>query len=181
MSPLEFEAIPFVEGAEPLLPSRFSLEEYKEAEARASSGARTISHLVDEAKIERANEAHRMLTNLVAARIRRAGAIPRCNNLVDLAARVKNTPFIFEVKSTNERNARDQIRRGISQLYEYRYLQNAPDAQLVLVIQRPLSSGLAWLSDYLILDRGIRLAWDGDRKNLRCPTSVAEKLHFLVA
>lgn len=51
-----------------------------------------------ETKLERANESHRLLTNLVASRIRSAGGIPRCNDLVDLAARVTGSSFIFEIK-----------------------------------------------------------------------------------
>jgi len=85
------------------------------------------------------------------------------------------------MKSTVATNVRAQVRRGMSQLYEYRYLQNVPDAQLVLVIEQPLNRELAWMSDYLVKDRGILLAWDGDRKHLHCSESQKEALHFLVA
>ena len=100
---------------------------------------------------------------------------------MDLATRVSDTPFIFEMKSTGATNVRAQVRRGISQLYEYRYLQNAPDARLVLVIEQPLNRELSWMSDYLATDRGILLVWDGDRKHLHCTESQRESLRFLVA
>jgi hypothetical protein len=179
--PEDLDAIRFVDDAEPLLPTKFSLLEYRDVQTKASANAGTILHIVDEAKMERANASHTMLTNLVAARIRAAGAIPRYNDLVDLAARISDTSFIFEMKSTGDTNVRDQVRRGISQLYEYRYLQNAPDAQLVLVIEQPLSKEFSWMSDYLVKDRGILLAWDGDRKHLHCSESLRDTLHFLVA
>jgi hypothetical protein len=131
--------------------------------------------------VERSNESHAMLTNLVAGKVRQAGEIPRCNNLVDLAARIGGTPFIFEVKSTTRANARSQVRHGVSQLYEYRYLQNAPDARLVLVLENPLTEQLAWMADYLSRDRGIMLAWDGDRRNLHCANNLRAELSFLVA
>jgi hypothetical protein len=179
--PQGFITIPCVEDAEPLLPRAFALSDYKDVERRASANAGIRSHLVDEAKVERANESHAMLTNLVAAKVRQAGGIPRCNNLVDIAARINGTPFIFEVKSTTPANARSQMRSGISQLYEYRYFQSAPDARLVLVIENPLGAELAWMAEYLGSDRGIMLAWDGDRRRLHCGSNHRAELDFLVA
>jgi hypothetical protein len=107
--------------------------------------------------------------------------MPQRCNLVDLATRISETPFIFEMKSTGATNIRSQVRRGISQLYEYRYLQNAPDAKLVLVIEKPFAKEDAWMHDYLVRDLGILLAWDGDRKHLHCSESQREFLDFLVA
>lgn len=179
--PDDLMVIPFVDDSEPLLPSTFSLAEYQDVQRKAFRNAGTRSHIVDETKIERANESHAMLTNLVAGRIRQVRGIPRSNNFVDLAAKVEGTSFIFEIKSTTVSNARTQVRRGISQLYEYRYLQNVPDAKLVLVIENPLTDELAWMSDYLIQDRNIMLVWDGDRKHLHCSSDLQGVLAFLVA
>jgi hypothetical protein len=100
---------------------------------------------------------------------------------VDLAAKVEATSFIFEMKSTTASNARAQVRRGVSQLYESRYLQNAADAKLVLVVENPLSRELGWMSDYLIHDRDIMLVWDGDRKHFYCTNDLRSALRFLVA
>ena len=174
-------AISFVDDSEPLLPGTFSLSEYQDVYRKAGQNALTISHFVDQTKLDRANDSHAMLTNLVAAKIRAVGGIPRSNDLVDLAARVEGASFIFEMKSTTALNARAQIRRGISQLYEYRYLQSAPAAELVLVIQSPLTDELVWMSDYVIRDRGIMLVWDGDQKHLHCPSDLQDTLRFLVA
>lgn len=179
--PKELPFIAFAADEEPLLPSSFCLSEYVDVAHKAKQNARTIVHLVDELKQERANRMHQVLTNLVASCIRDAGAIPRCNNLIDLAATINDTPFIFEVKSTNKKNTRSQVRRGVSQLYEYRYLQSAPKAQLVLVIENPLAKNMSWITDYLLHDRQILLAWDGDKKHLHCPTSLRPRLDFLVA
>ena len=103
------------------------------------------------------------------------------NDLVDLAARLAGLSFIFEVKSTTAHNARTQIRKGISQLYEYRYLQRAPDAKLVLVVENPLGKDLAWMAEYLVSDRGIFLVWDGDKKHLFCDKNIRPTLEFLFA
>jgi hypothetical protein len=179
--PGHLKTIHFSDDSEPLVPTKFTLKDYQEVQAKLSEKAGAISVMIEEAKLERAKASHGMLTNLVAARLRAAGAIPRCNGLVDLAARVSGASFIFEMKSTGPKNLRSQIRSGISQLYEYRYLQNAPEANLVLVIEKPLSKELAWMSDYLLKDRGIFFCWDGDRRRLHCPQSLTDKLGFLVA
>ncbi|RPI63406.1 MAG: hypothetical protein EHM48_02500 [Planctomycetaceae bacterium] len=179
--PGELSAIPFTYDSEPLIPTSVTLAEYRDVEKRTTANPKTITHIIDETKLERANESHRQLTNLVGRRIRSVGGIPRCNDLVDLAARLTELSYIFEIKSTTDSNARSQIRKGISQLYEYRYLQHAPYARLVLVVEQPLEKDLAWMADYLINDRGIFLVWDGDKKHLYCDSELKKSLKFLVA
>lgn len=93
--------------------------------------------VVDDAARERANESHQMLTDLVAAKIRKAGAIPKRNRFVDLSALLRDDLYLFEMKSTTGGNVHSQIRRAVSQLYEYRYLQQVPTAKLVVVIENP--------------------------------------------
>ncbi len=131
------------------------------------------------AKSKRANKSQIALRNLVASKIRQAGAVPRRNRQVDLVARISQDIFIFKMKSI-ESNIPSQIRSGVSQLYEYRYLQGVPDANLVLVIEKPLSRGLLWLEDYLLHDRGILLVWDGDGDRLHCSDTISDKLQFLL-
>src|SRR5690348_8836181 len=102
---------------------------------------------------KRAEKAHQGLLDLVAAKIRRSGAVPRNNPIVDLAATIKDDDFLFEMKSTTERNVHSQVRKAISQLYEYRYLQNKPSAKLVVVIENPPPSEKRWLLEYVIKGR----------------------------
>lgn len=68
------------------------------------------------------------------------------------------------MKSTTETNARAQVRKGISELYEYRYLENTPDASLVLVVERPLNVVDSWMLEYLETDRDVLLVWDGEER-----------------
>ena len=77
-----------------------------------------------------------------------------------------------------QKNVRDQIRKGMSQLYEYRYLQNNPGATLVLVLDRPLSENVAWMNDYLHTDRQVKLVWDGNN-NLFSTDNTRNELVFL--
>jgi hypothetical protein len=146
---------------QPILPRTGSLTEYMAVETRTNAAKGMITIYKDEAKLERSNTAHKMLINLVAERIVQVGGIAKCNSIIDLATSLDHD-FIFEMKSTTEGNAKAQIRKGISQLYEYRYLQNSTDAELVLVVENPLQPENNWLLDYLEQDRDICLVWDGN-------------------
>jgi len=165
---------------EPLLPSRFDLSEYKAVLTRTTEAEGYISYEIKRAKRDRASRTHNYLTDLVAKKIRKEGCIPKRNIFIDLAAQVERHKFLFEIKSTTEKNAHSQIRRGISQLYEYRYLQAVPDAKLILVIEKPLVPNLKWIADYLIQDRGIYLVWDDDEEHLHAPKSTCDILNFLL-
>jgi hypothetical protein len=164
---------------EPLFPKRYALGEYQSIETRARESKGYINVLIDDAARERAEGAHRMLTNLVAARIRKAGSIPKSNQFVDLSAAMPRGFYLFEMKSTTDKNVHGQIRRAISQLYEYRYLQDLPEAKLVVVIENPPPQEKRWIIDYVVKDRNILIAWDGDRKTLKFPAETIADLGFL--
>lgn len=149
---------------EPLVPNSADLREYKTVQERAIRAGEVIQVMRDQAAFDRANATHTTLLNLVADRLRIGGVIPRNNRLVDLAAFVGDRSFLFEMKSTTNSNARSQVREGLSQLYEYRYLQNLPSATLVLVISDQLASKDSWIQEYLEGDRGVHLIWDGSNQ-----------------
>ncbi|MAN04608.1 MAG: hypothetical protein CMI36_05315 [Owenweeksia sp.] len=170
------DKIEFNNFDEPLLPNANNLNEYTIVQQRATAANESIITYRNSANIDRADNAHRHLVNLTSERIRQAGVIPKYNQFIDLAAHINNTDFIFEMKSTTEANEKSQIRAGLSQLYEYRYLQNKPQAKLVLIIEKPLSRNERWRQEYLEQDREIHLIWDGDntlygseRSNIELP------------
>ena len=162
---------------QPILPKTGSLLEYQTVEERISNANEIITIHKNAASLERANNAHKALVNLVAQRIRTAGGIPKANQFIDLATTLGND-YIFEMKSTTSSNVTSQIRKGISQLYEYRYLENKSDANLILVIENPLTNDNRWMLDYLEVDRKIHLIWDGDNQ-LHGTTHSKDQLGFL--
>lgn len=83
------------------------------------------------------------------------------------------------MKSTTDGNVHSQIRRAISQLYEYRYLQEVPAAKLVIVLESPPPREKRWIVDYVVKDRKLLIAWDGDQKNLKFPSENGAELGFL--
>ncbi|MCG8573913.1 MAG: hypothetical protein MI810_03420 [Flavobacteriales bacterium] len=156
--------IEFDNSDEPLLPNPNDLNEYTTVQQRSSAAQDTIISYRNNTALERADNAHRDLVNLTSERIRNAGALPKFNQLIDLATHINDTDYIFEMKSTTANNEKSQIRAGLSQLYEYRYLQNKPQAKLVLVIENPLSTRELWRQDYLEQDRDVYLVWDGNNE-----------------
>lgn len=163
---------------EPLAPKSADLTEYKTVQERAERAGETIQIFIDQAVRDRANAIHRGLINIVADRLRASGSLPRFNRFVDLASTTENQAYLFEMKSVNSNNYRSQIRSGLSQLYEYRYLQNLPDAKLILVISDPLSKKDAWMHEYLEEDRRIHLVWDGNNQ-LYASKKTKQELSFL--
>ena len=158
--------------------SGWDIGEYQEQAHRVASKQEAIKYYVDCAKRERAVTSHETLVSLMAEHLRQSGAIPKANRYVDLSARWEDDDYLFEMKSTTEDNPHSQIRRGLSQLYEYRYIQNVKEAKLVLVIENPLPKQNQWMEDYLINDRGVLLVWDGNGK-LKCSPEVRKQLEFL--
>lgn len=123
-----------------------------------------VNKLETKAKKERADVAHQDLVRAMANHLLAMNCIPHTNIYVDLYANVGGTDFLFEMKSCTQENLHDQVRLGVAQLYEYRYLQRMPGATLVLVLQSKPSGDNEWLVDYLVQDRGIAVCWleDGE-------------------
>jgi hypothetical protein len=176
--PAEVKLLEFDDDDEPLFPKSYDLAEYENVARKIRERSGKIAYFVDEAKRERANNLHHHLVDLVADRIRAASAIPRQNRLIDLSASVQDEVFLFEMKSTTPDNVREQVRKGISQLYEYRYIQDV-DAKLVLVLDVCPQGEEKWLVDYLVKDRKILVAWDGNDQ-FDCPDELKPELEFLL-
>lgn len=174
-------AVPFVRyesDEEPIFPTRYDLQEYQEQAQRVAGRRHAIAYYVDQAIRERANTSHETLVNLMAERLRQRGVVPKANRYIDLSARWEGSDYLFEMKSTTEDNPHSQIRRGLSQLYEYRYIQNVRDARLVLVIEKPLSKKLGWMESYLVHDRGILLVWNGNGQ-FHCTREATGTMGFM--
>jgi hypothetical protein len=164
---------------EPLSPKKYDLAEYNNVAEKVKQAEGYINAQIDAVAKERADGAHQLLTNIVATKIRNARAIPKQNRYIDLSTVFADELYLFEMKSTTDANVHSQIRKAVSQLYEYRYIQQVPDAKLVVVIENPLAKDKQWLVDYVVNDRALFIVWDGD-KNLHCPDQLKTELKFLV-
>jgi len=162
----------------PVIPKPSELKLFHEVSGRFKDASRVIRFEVDMAKRERASKTHERLRSLLAARIRHCDALPTSNQFIDIATHMGIEDFIIEVKTAGE-DIHGQIRRGVSQLYEYRYIQALPEAKLVLLIEVPLSGKEAWLLDYLVKDRGIYIIWDASDDELFTTDEGKRELPFM--
>ena len=136
------------------------LTPFKEKASASTAAAGIITYTVDDIKHERAGLAHQRLIDKMAANIVSLGSAPTQNSSVDLATELTGHPFLFEMKSATTGNYHSQLRRGLSQLYEYAYLQQLPTAVLCLVTEIPPPAGKGWLLNYLVEDRGVHVCWE---------------------
>jgi len=108
-------------------------------------------------KMEHANQSHKETLAFLRDFLAKRNISVSENKLIDNFCFLSDRPAIFEIKSINEENEREQIRHAISQLYEYRFLHSLFDATLWIVFStRPSSQ---WYIDYLLGDRSINVLW----------------------
>lgn len=109
-------------------------------------------------KRERRNAVHadmviRMCEWLESLKARKVGD----SIFIDLWAEMPNNTFyIFEVKSGGD-GVLEQIRKGLSQLYEYRYRYKDKFDNPILCLVLPECPPLDWMPKYLCKDRNINL------------------------
>jgi hypothetical protein len=134
-------------------------------------------------KMQRRNLTHKELIDKMDAWLRRLGARPKENDHIDLFAKIpRDGSFIFEMKSGGV-SILEQIRKGLSQLYEYRYRYRdtigEPEISLCLVL--PESPPIPWMEDYLVNDRDINICWFNADESPAWPESCAERMSVLAA
>lgn len=120
-------------------------------------------------KRQRSNLTHKIILQQLEDYLSSLGAEPLENEHIDLFAKIPNDgKFIFEVKSVSDDNLLPQTRKGISQLYEYRYRYQEEigyDVKLCLVYPSE-PSVIDWLEDYVCVDREIGIIWFNEHGTL---------------
>jgi len=137
--------------------------------------------LINPALLERANTQHFVLEKMMSEVCRQNGFSVHQTVFIDMLGRKQSASVIFEMKSCTIPNIRGQVRRGISQLLEYRYLYRAEvsDPHLCLVVERKPRGNSAWLMDY-VESLGIHLIWKQDKADaFGCSKTSRERLVLL--
>ena len=128
-----------------------------------------IKSLAAKKKTERANQIHKSTLNILNDYLDSLGYSMNETIHIDGYAEIKSSFAIFEVKSIHKKNEVSQIRHAISQLLEYRYFYEEPDATLWIVLSSKPSDKIdeSYLN-YIRDDRKIKLLWLEDN-NLNGP------------
>jgi hypothetical protein len=125
---------------------------------------------VDSELIEWANLAHWKLVISKSSYLRTEKKAGTSNNKhIDLFAERGEDHIIYEMKSVDPQgtNLEAQVRKAVSQLYEYRYRYHKPNAFLCIVTNYKMPEG-HWLADYLANDRHIAYEWTEDFETFSC-------------
>ena len=116
--------------------------------------------------LDRANLAHQTILQQLIEIFNSRGYETRSSPFVDLFAHNGNRAFLFEVKSTENKNFRPQARKGIAQLLEYEYFgvnKFATDNNLSfgdkykLIVPSRVPSDLGYVEFLNQLDIGVAL------------------------
>jgi hypothetical protein len=143
-------------------PTFSTFRAYREQQPATLSVAQTTAD-PEETRIarERRNNSHRHLTNALSQRLTQMQFNVLNNNRVDLVSESEGARIFFEVKTSDTRTVRAQVRRGVGQLLEYRFLSRGSNHEptiLCLVLEHEPSGGNSWLVEY-VTSIGIEVIW----------------------
>ena len=138
--------------------------------APTTSSTGVIRVDVDAQKRERANLIHWQLIDGKSSFLADRDLEPYANEHVDLFTNDDGDVILYEMKSVDLEgsNLLSQVRKAVSQLYEYRYIYKEPKARLCIVTNHGIANKDDWLLDYLAKDRAIAYEWTEDLANFEC-------------
>jgi hypothetical protein len=157
-------------------------EEYQPPATRSNHQRDASDPEVTKIKRQRSNLSHKIITQKVDEYLRELGAVPYENEHIDLFAQIPSDgSFLFEIKSVSSDNLLSQTRKGLSQLYEYRYryLKEIGENVTLCLVYPKEPNEIEWLQEYLCSDRGISVCWF-ENESLCFPTYCAEKMEHLL-
>lgn len=158
-------------GQEPMTPRRsdpsLSSRQFQPSTPNFTANIATVraaNPLKRRELLEKASVGHAHLLRYMADFLQSRGLTPTEDPFsYDLACINGAVGWIFEAKTCTEANVKDQIRKAIAQLYEYRWRGRAAwptDTKLAIIIDKsPLGLVEDWVFDFLYEDRGILLLW----------------------
>ena len=133
---------------------------------------------------QKSNLIHKIVLDQLHDYLKSKGSQSFENEHIDLySVTPDDVKYVFEVKSINNRNLLSQTRKGVSQLYEYRFRYQdvfGYDVKLFLVYPEE-PKNVPWLQEYLCIDREIGIIWfDGDelRYSEYCEKNIAPLLEL---
>lgn len=143
----------------------------------------TITTTTDPVKLERANYQHFLLEKAVVALCREAGLQTSTNRHIDVLVQNDQESIIFEMKSSGPGAIRAQIRRALSQVFEYRYLYRdhlKAKQHLCIAIERKPRGAQEWFIEYLS-SIGVGLIWKNDDNDfLNCSPAARSAIGHLL-
>jgi hypothetical protein len=129
--------------------------------APASSGKTSATANIDLVERERANKSHHMLEEILVSLAKAQGFAPKTNQNIDVFFETPSGTILAEIKSCTDTNFHSQVRKAVSQLFEYRFTNKSlfsSDIIMLLIVETAPPEEKKWIIDYL-LSLGILIAW----------------------
>jgi len=148
-----------------------------------ASGKDEANYVRDTEDIQRKNKAHERVLDVVENRLARSGFTVSETSRSDLIALQGDDQLLAEAKYIHDDNEKEQIRKAIGQLFEYRYYDfrrqdelNDDPVRFLIFNQRPSNHYAAYLKD--LQNEGIYTVWveEGTIKGLSESASVLADL-----
>jgi hypothetical protein len=142
-------------------PSDQRTEKEWDGKSPLSSGKKQTTVTIDLVARERASKSHRALEEMLAAAAKRNNVVPKCNQNIDMYFESPEGAVLAEIKSCTDTNFHSQLRKGVSQLFEYRFLYRTlfkSQVTLLLLVETVPPKTKRWLMAYAE-SIGIILAW----------------------
>ncbi|EHP84744.1 hypothetical protein GeomeDRAFT_2934 [Geobacter metallireducens RCH3] len=137
-----------------------------------------IKFEVQSQKLDRANQIHWNLVTAKSLFLKNKNLPAFENEIIDLYSKNNKDIVLYEMKSITDTNFVSQIRKALSQLYEYRYVFSEPNACICIVTNAPISKKDKWVIDYLNNDRLIAYEWTEDFKTFECHDGSQKLLSY---
>jgi hypothetical protein len=147
-----------------------------------TSGKASITATVDLVARERGNKSHYMLEEMLVTLAKSLGCSPKNNQHIDVFFETTAGTVLAEIKSCTDNNFHSQVRKGISQLFEYRFLNRSlfrSEVTMLLLVETTPPKEKMWLVDYL-LSLGIVLAWKDTSNRIATTVAVPDSLSGIV-
>lgn len=148
------------------LPATWDVKDWEDRNPGTAAPGKDTVVLTNPVAQERARASHLMLERLLATALAGSGRNAQYTNAIDMLSTTPDT-IIAEIKSCTARTFHSQVRRGVSQLLEYRWTHRAnipAEAILVLLVETAPPARKRWLIEYLrSLD--IYLVWKEHRSD----------------
>lgn len=147
------------------------------------SGKTSTLANIDLVSRERANKSHFELEKILADLAVGQHLAPKSNQNIDMYFDVPDGTVLAEIKSCTDSNFHSQLRKGISQLFEYRFLYKTlfgSGVTMLLLVETIPPRGKRWLIEYAT-SLGIVLAWKDHSGALVSSCALPKALSGIVA
>jgi len=180
---LSSDSAPLEDSAIKTRPSAFPNANDWRSRSVASSGKLSITTTIDLVARERANKSHYMLEGILADLAKQQGFTSKYNQSIDIFFETLHGTVLAEIKSCTDNNFHSQVRKGVSQLFEYKFLNTSlftGHVTMLLFVETVPPKEKMWVVDYL-KSLGILIAWkDSATRTMVTTSSIPPALEKII-